>query len=158
MAKRFLARSHKLSAKWADIMSKRDWQSQTPESFRGALAAWHWCREWNSMPAVGRPRLGAAWQTCLLPERELLLGPNDSPLFVLGCAKWGAIALGLSQVTPGDAEAGCLRCGGPGRDIVAEMQQEGQHRLMELRGHRSRYGIEFYYEIVDLSGHHEIGM
>ena len=52
---------------------------------------------------------------------------------------------------------GYLRCGGPGRDIVAEIQQEGQHRMMELRGHRSRYGFEFYYEIVDLSGHHEIG-
>ena len=100
MAKRFLARSHKLSAKWADIMSKRDWQSQSPESFRGALAAWHWCREWNSMPAVGRPRLGAAWQTCLLPERELLLGPNDSPLFVLGCAKWGSNRAGLISSHP----------------------------------------------------------
>lgn len=74
LAPKFKAKLNKLGPEWSEIMNKRTWVSQTPEAFRSALAAWHWCQTWYSTckyrtqgkPGSFRDTLGFLGRYCIL--------------------------------------------------------------------------------------------
>lgn len=92
---RFIARRHKLSPVWANIMNRRDWKSTTPESSRVGYAVWNWIRHWHSLSPASRPSIGASWLSALLPHQHIIVGPDQIPKFCLGVAKYGAVVCKL---------------------------------------------------------------
>jgi hypothetical protein len=48
ISKEFVSRKHKLNGEWMELMDKRDWLSQTPESSRGSVACWRLATQWCS--------------------------------------------------------------------------------------------------------------
>ena len=102
MAPLFRARGHKMSARWAGILDRRSWCSTTPESFRKALAAWHWAQTWSSMPPDGRPNISQACLTDLVPVYTVIVGPDNVPYMSLEAALWGVLVCNLLPTTASD--------------------------------------------------------
>ncbi len=88
-----------LSRRWSTILGQRSWTSTTPESFRKALAAWHWTVEWLQLPAGTRPAFDTARFSAWLPPGEVLQRRTETRAYLgLGSAAWGSL---LYTLTPG---------------------------------------------------------
>ena len=94
---KFLARHHKMSEPWSEIMGDRTWTSKTPEASRSSYAAWHWAVEWCSgvapRPPIESPRLSSiAGDNCVLRSSE------GQCYFCLGSCDWAASACLLKAI------------------------------------------------------------
>ena len=83
IAYRFASKKHKMSGDWAEIFAKkRTWVSTTPNSFRVALAGWHWLTTYRSIPEASRPRLTFGRLSDLLPARHLVITPEEVCIYI----------------------------------------------------------------------------
>ena len=88
-----------MTLRWSELLGKRVWESRTPESHRGVLAAWHWVHTWSDIPQPNPVPFKSVAFSVVLPDLKIIQRLDEPPLLSFKGTEWGGNAIKLRQVT-----------------------------------------------------------